>query len=502
MGDRATGTPRTRPARGPAVTAAARLRLSAMVTRVRSWVRRRVGVRVRSALAAAVVVAVVLVAAAGVFALFYERQLTDAVEAAATQRARTVAADIERLGPPGGAIVPESGETVPIQVLDPSGRVVAASPTLAGLPPMSPLRPADGQVRHEDRRLVSAEGDRYRIAAVGAGTPAGTYTVLVGESLEPVHESLENAAALLVIGCPPLVVIVAAATYLFVGRALAPVEAIRRKVSGITAARLADRVPVPEAQDEVARLATTMNMMLDRVETQVTAQHRFVADAGHELRSPLATLRSGLDVLATRHPADRDAELLAMLSAETIRLGDLVDGLLLLARTDEHGAAHATDDVDLDDVVAAERARLAAQQPQLAVTAAVTPVRVVGDRGQLTRVLRNLADNAAGHAASAVAFTLSTRPGHAVIEVRDDGPGVPAQDRERIFDRFVRLDESRQRASGGSGLGLAIVRELVTAHGGEVRVGDAPGGGALFRVELPLPDAGPADRGQDGGASR
>ncbi|UGQ13469.1 HAMP domain-containing histidine kinase [Yinghuangia sp. ASG 101] len=476
-----------------------------MVSRVRLWVRRRVGVRVRSALAAAAVVAVVLAAAAAAFALFYERQLTHTVGAAATQRAEAVAADVERQGPSGGALAPGSGEPVPVQVLDPSGRVVAASPASSGLPTMSSLRPAAGQVLHEDRRLGPGDGHRYRIAAVGARTPAGTYTVLVGESLEPVHESLEDAAALLVIGCPPLVLVVAAATYLFVGRALVPVEAIRRKVSGITASRLAERVPVPEAQDEVARLATTMNSMLDRVETQVTAQHRFVADAGHELRSPLATLRSGLDVLAARNPEGRDAELLAVLGAEAVRLGDLVDGLLLLARTDEHGGAHTTEDVDLDDVVAAERARLAAQHPRLAVTAALTPVQVVGDRGQLTRVLRNLADNAAGHAASAVAFTLTTVPGRAVVEVRDDGPGVPEADRERIFDRFVRLDESRQRASGGSGLGLAIVRELVLAHGGDVRVEDAPGGGALFRVDLPLPGAdaaGPADGGQDGRVSR
>ncbi|NUT53867.1 MAG: HAMP domain-containing histidine kinase [Saccharothrix sp.] len=465
--------------------AAVGLTLSTVIARVKSWLRQRVGVRVRSALAAALVVAVVLAAALAAFMFVYHRQLVRTVDAAATQRAQTLASDAERASPPSDALRHQSA-LLPVQLLDPAGTIVAASPASAGAPPISPLRPGPGQVLHEDRRLA---GDRYRIAAAGAGTAGGTYTVLVGESLEPVDDSVEDAAALLVLGYPALVAVVAAATYLFVGRGLAPVEAIRRTVAGITAARLADRVPVPQAQDEVARLATTMNTMLDRIETQVTAQHRFVADAGHELRSPLATLRSGLDVRAARRRETRDADLLAVLHAETVRLGDLVDDLLLLARTDEHRAAHRADDVDLDDVVTAERARLAAGHPHLSITADLTPARVRGDRRQLARVLRNLADNAATHAHTHVALTLRVRGAHAVVEVRDDGPGVPAGDRERVFDRFVRLDASRERTSGGAGLGLAIVRELVTAHGGHVHVTDAPdGGGALFRVELPLPE--------------
>ncbi|MDI2130096.1 sensor histidine kinase [Yinghuangia seranimata] len=458
-----------------------------MVTRVRAWIRQRSGARVRSALAAAVVVAVVLGVAAAAFVFLYHRQLVRTVDAATTQRAQAVAAEVERGGPPAAALTPARSALAAVQIVDPGGAVVASSPTLAGQPPVSPLRAADGEVRHEDRRLGPGESGRYRIAAVGAATPAGTYTALAAESLGPTEDSVEDAAALLIIGYPLLVLVVAAATYVFVGRALAPVEAIRRKVAGITAARLAERVPVPEAQDEVARLATTMNMMLDRIESQVATQRRFVADAGHELRSPLATLRSGLEVLDARGARGRDAELVGMLRAETVRLGDLVDGLLLLARADERGIPHTAGDVDLDDLVTAERARLAAQHPALTVTADVVPVRVRGDAGQLARVLRNLADNAASHAASTVAMRLFPDGARAVVEVRDDGPGVPEAERERVFDRFVRLDESRGRASGGSGLGLAIVRELVTAHGGTVEVTAAPGGGALFRVTVPTP---------------
>ncbi|WP_406292090.1 sensor histidine kinase [Embleya sp. NBC_00896] len=296
---------------------------------------------------------------------------------------------------------------------------------------------------------------------------------------------MEGAAALLIVGFPILVVVVAGATYAFVGRALNPVEAIRRKVAGIGAARLGDRVPVPEARDEVARLAETMNAMLDRLEKQVDARRRFVADAGHELRSPLTTLRTGLEVLGTRRLAARDAGLVDLLTTEVERLDQLVDSLLLLARADEQELRPRLVDVDLDDLVDVERRRLAAQHPGLAVSAAITPVRVRGDADRLARVLRNLADNAAAHAAAGVRFTLRESAGHAIVEVEDDGPGVPIEDRERIFERFVRLDESRRRGSGGTGLGLAIVREVVAVHGGTVDVEAAPRGGAVFRVVLP-----------------
>lgn len=455
---------------------------------MRAWVRQRAGARVRAALAAALVVAVVLGVGAVGFVFLYHRQLVRTVDGAATQRAQAVAREIDKTGVPTGVLPTERGEPMAVQVVDPAGDVVAWSASLAELPPISPDRPGDGRIRHEDRHPAGAGGVEYRIAALGVDTPQGTYTVLAAESLDPIDDSVEDAAALLVIGYPVLVLLVAGATYVFVGRALAPVEAIRRKVSGITASRLGERVPVPEARDEIARLAETMNTMLDRVETQVDAQHRFVADAGHELRSPLATLRSGLEILGSRPLPDRDRDMVAMLHAESLRLGGLVDELLLLARADEHELRLADTDVDLDDLAAAERDRLTAQHPELAVDVVLTPLRVRGDPGALTRVLRNLADNAAAHAASRVRIALSAAGGRAVVEVGDDGPGIPEAERDRVFDRFVRLDASRGRTTGGSGLGLAIVRELVAAHGGTVRAEAAPSGGALFRVELPLAD--------------
>lgn len=305
--------------------------------------------------------------------------------------------------------------------------MVASSPSVRGLRPLTPLRPQPGRLQREDRRLAPGQSDTYRVAALGVARADGTYTVLVGESREAADDSVEDAGALLLLGCPFLIGVVAAATYLFVGRSLAPVEGTRRKVAVVTADRLGERVPVPEARDEVARLAETMNAMLDRLQTRVDARRRFVADAGHELRSPITTLHGGLEVLATRPLAARDADMVALLTAEVGRLDHLVDGLLWLARADEHGLQTRHTDVDLDDLVDTECRRLAARHPGMRITADPTPARVRGDAGQLAQVLRNLADNAATHASSAVRLAVPpSADGHTVVlEVADDGPGVP-----------------------------------------------------------------------------
>jgi len=235
----------------------------------------------------------------------------------------------------------------------------------------------------------------------------------------------------------------------------------------------------------VGRLAETMNAMIARLESAQKVQRRFVADASHELRSPLATIGAGLELLQ-----DSDPGTVRTLRGETERLGRLVDDLLLLARADERGLQPRRDEVDLDELVEAERSR--PYDDGVRTEVRTEPVRVVGDRGQLVRVLRNLVDNAHRHAGSQVVVRLGRDGDLAAIDVVDDGPGVPAADRTRIFERFVRLDDARARADGGSGLGLAIVAEVVAAHDGRVWVEEAPGGGALFRVRLPAPEL-PAD---------
>jgi signal transduction histidine kinase len=272
-------------------------------------------------------------------------------------------------------------------------------------------------------------------------------------------------------------------TWQVVGRALAPVAAIGDEVDAISAAELHRRVPDPGSRDEISRLARTMNRMLARLQGAQEAQRRFVSDASHELRTPTASIRQHTEV-ALAHPARVTVEGLAEpVHAEALRLQRLIDDLLLLARADEAGLALRRVPVDVDDLLLAEADRL--RQTLRVDTSGVTAGRVLGDPGGLRRMLRNLADNAARHASSAVALGLTTQDGSLVVTVDDDGPGIPAESRQRVLDRFVRLADARARDEGGSGLGLAIVTELVAAHGGGVRIAQAPLGGARVVITLP-----------------
>jgi signal transduction histidine kinase len=291
-------------------------------------------------------------------------------------------------------------------------------------------------------------------------------------------------AVLLAVGVPVIIALVVVATYRLVGTALRPVEAIRARVASISSTDLAQRVPVPGTGDEIADLAATMNGMLARLEHGRAAQHRLVSDASHELRSPLTTISAALEMAAGRPELMDTALIDESLLPEVRRMQRLIEDLLLLARSDEQAVELRRDDVDLDDVLDAEAGRLRAIGT-VRVASHIVACRTVGDRAALARVVRNLVDNAARHAASTVTMACRAESDHAVITIADDGPGIPAPDRARVFERFVRLDPARTRSSGGSGLGLSIVEEIVRAHHGTAEVGDAPGGGALFTITLP-----------------
>jgi signal transduction histidine kinase len=469
----------------------------AVIARPTGWIaasrlwRRHAGVRMRSALASVVVVALALAAASAVLVWMLDRSLTQGAQTAALQRARAIAAPIAAgaANGPRQKLVAGPGEQSVAQILGPRGYVLAASPELDGEQPLVPERPAPGvELTLTRKPLPVGDGESYLIVAVGVGGPGGPYVVLVGQSLQPMERSVTTVATLVATGLPILLLVVGVATFVLAGRSLRPVEAIRRRVADISGRDISGRVPVPEADDEVARLATTMNAMLARLETAQTTQRRFVADASHELRSPLAALRATVELAA--NPKTASAASAETLLAETDRLERLVADLLLLAKADEHGLPVDRSDVDLDDLVQAERTRLRAL-PGLIVGGRVRAVRVRGDGHQLAQALRNLVDNAVRHTTSRVDLDLRADGVRAVIEVSDDGPGIPPDARERVFERFVRLDDSRARSAGGSGLGLAIVREVITAHGGTVDVADSPGGGALFRIRLPIDPADP-----------
>jgi signal transduction histidine kinase len=452
----------------------------------RAWWSWLGGIRIRSALAAVAVTTVAVGVAALAMVYTARSTLTGNVDATAAQRAAQVASAI-RSGDATGLeqlLRSSAGDETVVQIFTPDGTVVASSAELSGRPPITSLRPAADGTAWQQGRLLPDSEDPFRIVATSIRTDDGSRIVAVAQSLRPVNESVEALTEAVLVGMPLLALVVGVATFVFVGRSLRPVEGIRRRVAGITGRDLHARVPVPAARDEVAALAETMNEMLDRLESSAAAQRRFVADASHELRSPLTTLQVGLDVLA-RRPHDQPAKV-ERLQTQAERLGRLVSDLLLLARADEHGLTPRWGDVDLDDLVYGHRERLQGLHPSLVVDASVRPVRVHGDAHQLDRAIGNLCDNAATHAGKRVALTLYADDRNAHLVVGDDGPGIDAADRRRVFDRFVRLDDSRARSDGGSGLGLAITREIVHGHHGTITVGTSLLGGAALHVDLPV----------------
>ncbi|MFW5415272.1 HAMP domain-containing histidine kinase [Nocardiopsis sp. CNT-189] len=379
--------------------------------------------------------------------------------------------DLAQLRGPGGRTVMGCGS--------PASDCAAPSADLSagplGGPPPAPGETVEG--RTPGGLFVLARGVRF---------DGADHVVVVGVSSRPADVALRTAVLLIAAALPLMLLLVAAAAHALAGRTLAPVERIRERVASIgEGGDLSRRVPEPGGGDEISRLATTMNAMLARLEAAQRNQRRFVADAGHELRSPLTTV-TGILELARRDGGRLDPGSLRTADEELGRIRVLVNDLLLLARTDESGLGLRREEVDLDDVLDGERLRLrAAAGPDVEVEAVLEPVKVVGDRDALVRLARNLADNAVRHARRRVVLAVRAEGEDAVAEVADDGPGVPEEDRVRVFERFVRLDSARGRGSGGAGLGLAIVAGIAREHGGSAEVAGAPEGGALFRVRLP-----------------
>jgi signal transduction histidine kinase len=436
-------------------------------------------VRLRMTLAAVFVVGLALGMGALALVTGLRSALTADVRAAARVQAAQVAGT---LAPDRPVVTPTVGvaDEELVQVLDAGGDVVAASANVAGRPAVAHLAPGESA-----RVTTPVDEDAFVAVAVAARTPDGPVTVIVARALADVLESTQAATRLLAIGIPVLLALVAVGTWTLVGRALAPVEAVRRQVDGISGGELHHRVPQPAGADEIARLAATMNRMLDRLEHAQLGQRRFISDASHELRSPVAAIRQHAEV-ALAHP-DRTtlAELAGTVLAEDLRVQRLVEDLLLLARADEHTLLLRRRAVDLDDLVLDEARRLRAGTPLQVDTSAVSAGRVVGDEAGLRRLLRNLGDNAARHARGRIALRLADGDGTVVLTVEDDGPGIPEAERGRVLERFVRLADARARDDGGSGLGLAIVAELAAAHSGSVAVTSGALGGARVDVRLP-----------------
>ncbi|MCW2749489.1 MAG: hypothetical protein JWR83_599 [Aeromicrobium sp.] len=446
------------------------------------------GVRARSAIAATVVIIVGTIVGSALLLFLLQRTLISTVETNTAARASSIAqlAGTADLATVQKDLTDNTVESQVSQLVDPDGKVVASSSTRASTRVLSPLRPAAGQLVHEQRDTLDFlhTNDSYLVTAEGVDRDGATYTVIVAASIAPQSESVETLITYLMVLVPVAGVLVGVGTWILVGRALRPVEAIRRRVSAIRSGDLSDSVPVPESHDEVARLATTMNEMLRRLEAGERIQRAFVSDASHELRSPIATLSASLEVAGDAPSPDAWVEMREVMSLEVARMKRLVDDLLLLAKADDHGLRSTSEQVDLDDIVDLEIRRLRSSGTAH-VVASIDAVRVIGDGQQLSQAVRNLVENAAQASHRRVGVTVTTDGDEAVLTIEDDGPGIPVSQRTRVFERFVRLDSSRSRDSGGSGLGLAIVREIVAGHGGTTVVDDSTWGGARFTVRLP-----------------
>ncbi|MGW1409311.1 ATP-binding protein [Streptomyces sp. NPDC002403] len=486
-------------------------------------------VRARAALGATVVVALALIGAGLSVLLVLRANLTGQAGLQAEVVAREVAGQLA-LDVPYDRLEMRDEEDHPVQVTDEDGRVVAVSKDLQAIsgtgtdrvtPLPSPTAGASGGGSDDDNggddngrddggddddratpapgrgevdsdepdfgngtATVDGETADYRFASVQATTPAGvTLTVHAGAPLAAEQEAVGTVRGAMLIGLPVLLLVVAGVTWLVTRRALRPVEGIRREMAAITASEdLSRRVPEPGSRDEIARLARTTNETLTALEASVERQRRFVADASHELRSPIASLRTQLEVGAA-HP-----ELLDVPGAvaDTVRLQTLAADLLLLARLDA-GERPGLAALDLGALVREEVSQRTGDRIAVAVSVP-DPGRleVAGSRGQLARVIGNLLDNAERHARSTVTVSVrAAERGGVVVAVSDDGAGVPPQERERIFERFVRLDDARTRDDGGAGLGLAIARDVAVRHGGRLTVDGAREGGARFELWLP-----------------
>ncbi len=431
-------------------------------------------IRFRITAIAATLSAVLLTAISLLMVVVLRAQLTDNLDEGLRQRSDTIAAVLADALPQELA----GDEDLLVQVVLPDGEIVAASTNLAGVEPIAPLQP--GTRRTGD---VPGRSEEFRVLTRAVDTAEGPAVLIVGINFDDVTDPERIVSRLLAVSVPAVVLILTLLTWWLTGRTLRPVEKMRAEMAGISGTNLGRRVREPATGDEIDRLARTMNETLDRLEEAVRRQQRFVADASHELRGPLTRIRGELEVdLARPELADLDATQRSVLN-EAIGLQHLVDDLLQLARSDAGAADMTPAPLDLDDIVLREARRLRDRGRVLVDTSRVSAAQVTGDRNQLSRAVQNLLDNAERHAATTVTVTLDEIDGIGRLTVIDDGAGIEPALRERVFERFTRLDDARTRDAGGSGLGLAITRDIVERHGGTIRLASGPT--TQFVLELP-----------------
>ena len=448
----------------------------------RRW---RSSLRLRYAITATLFAGVTFAAGGAVALTLYHGSLVSNIGNGVRGTANAIAKSAARAALPDPIPMPVGSGVPRVQVLNSANKVITGDPASVGDPPMLTL------ARDQNQRVVSVADPanlperRAAVVAIHTTSPTGPLTIVVAASLDPADDKTNQALRLSAMFGAISLAVVGAVAWLTAGRTLRRVERLRAQVAAITSSGdLARRVP-EAGTDELSHLSSTLNEMLAAMSRSSERQRRFVADAAHELRTPLAGLSASLEIAISHPETAVDSTWVAELAGGHRRLGRLVNDLLVLASLDGDPPPrrHA---VDLAGVVIDGTRRPTPAGVGLRA-GRIEHAVVSGDETQLARVMTNLVDNALQHARSAVEVTLTSEDGHADITVADDGPGIPSGSRELIWGRFVRLDHDRARTGGGSGLGLALVKELVEAHGGTVSVtGQAEGPGALFAVRLPI----------------
>lgn len=456
---------------------------------------RRVPIRLRVAAAFAVAMALVL-AATGAFV--YERLGSD-LNHSLDQDLRVRAEDLSAVVSGGGSLARESsgrlverGESFG-QVLDARGRVLDASRTV-GRQPLLRVDEVRQTMRHSifrDRHSVAGLNEPARVLAVPIERGGNRLALAVGATKENRAEALRSLRTELLIAGPAALLVAVGLGYALAGAGLRTVEAMRRRAAEISADRPGDRLPVPPSGDELERLGATLNEMLDRLESALAHERDFVADAGHELRTPLALLRAELDFALH---AESEAELrdaLRIASAETDRLVQLAGDLLLIAGSDRGGLALRVEMLDARDLLESVRNRFAwraTEQGREIEIYAPVDLRMTGDRLRLEQALGNVVDNALRHGGGTVAIAARKVDARVELAVTDDGPGFPEDFVPRAFDRFTTTGAGR--SGEGAGLGLSIVEAVARAHGGGASAANRPGGGAEIRLAIPASPTG------------
>ena len=422
------------------------------------------------------IAAVLLFTALALVALVHRSLVTGA-----TNRVSDALAQVEtRLAttplPSSGVLTLPTQNDVVVQVTDATQRhVLAASSALVGLPPLARAVPDNAAVSGIDAVLTSSSAttavrDQLSQGAVESITTSRGSAYVFGFVYgTAITHSVTVLLASVAVSFPLLLLIAGTLIWFGIGLALATVESIRRRVERIAARDLTERVTVTGGDEEIARLAHTVNAMLDRLESSSRFQQEFVSNASHELRSPLTTLLATVE-RARSDPGRADVgATLDRVEREGRRLDALIDDLFWLARNDERRVEYRRVDVDLDDLLFEEASRIRAITELSVDTSAVSPTRVVGDPATLRRMIRNVVDNAARYAHHELRFSVAYDVDDAVVRISDDGEGIDVTTAARYFQRFVRSDPARARTSGGTGLGLAIVADIAARHGGRAR---------------------------------